>query len=107
MRLDKYLKVSRIIKRRTVANDACDAKHVTVNGKVLEEPYIAEPTALSGDVQFPLTVEEGQLFVLGDNRNNSMDSRYSVVGCVEENYILGVAKYRVYPFGGLAKNTIQ
>ena len=34
MRLDKYLKVSRIIKRRTVANEACDAGHVTVNGKV-------------------------------------------------------------------------
>lgn len=84
-----------------------DTHVVTVNGKVLEEPYIAEPTALSGDVQFPLTVEEGQLFVLGDNRNNSMDSRYSVVGCVEENYILGVAKYRVFPFGGPSKNTIQ
>lgn len=34
MRLDKFLKVSRIIKRRTVANDACDASHVTVNGKI-------------------------------------------------------------------------
>ena len=39
MRLDKYLKVSRIIKRRTVANDACDAKHVTVNGKVARASY--------------------------------------------------------------------
>lgn len=84
-----------------------DSHIVTVNGKVLDEPYIAEPTALSGDVQFPLTVEQGQLFVMGDNRNNSMDSRYSVIGCVDEAYILGVAKYRVYPFGGLAKNTIQ
>lgn len=39
MRLDKYLKVSRIIKRRTVANDACDAKHVMVNGKVARASY--------------------------------------------------------------------
>ena len=39
MRLDKYLKVSRIIKRRTVANDACDAAHVTVNGKVAKASY--------------------------------------------------------------------
>lgn len=84
-----------------------DSHVVTVNGKVLQETYIAEPTALSGDVQFPLTVGEGQLFVMGDNRNNSMDSRYSVIGCVDENYILGVAKYRVFPFGGPAKNTIQ
>ncbi len=39
MRLDKYLKVSRIIKRRTVANDACDAKHVSVNGKTARASY--------------------------------------------------------------------
>ena len=39
MRLDKYLKVSRIIKRRTVANELCDAKHVTVNGKVARASY--------------------------------------------------------------------
>ena len=39
MRLDKYLKVSRIIKRRTVANEACDAKHVSVNGKVQRASY--------------------------------------------------------------------
>ena len=39
MRLDKYLKVSRIIKRRTVANDACDADHVTVNGRPAKASY--------------------------------------------------------------------
>ncbi len=39
MRLDKYLKISRIIKRRTVANDACDAGHVSVNGKVARASY--------------------------------------------------------------------
>ena len=39
MRLDKYLKVSRIIKRRTVANDACDADHVTVNGRRAKASY--------------------------------------------------------------------
>ncbi len=39
MRLDKYLKVSRIIKRRTVANEACDAQHVSVNGKVARASY--------------------------------------------------------------------
>ena len=39
MRLDKYLKVSRIIKRRTVANEVCDAKHVNVNGKLARASY--------------------------------------------------------------------
>lgn len=46
MRLDKYLKVSRIIKRRTVANEVCDAKHVSVNGKVARASYEVKP----GDV---------------------------------------------------------
>ncbi len=53
MRLDKYLKVSRIIKRRTVANEACDAQHVTVNGKVVKASYDVK----EGDV---LTVTFGQ-----------------------------------------------
>ena len=39
MRLDKYIKVSRLIKRRTVANEVCDAKHVTVNGKIARASY--------------------------------------------------------------------
>ena len=39
MRLDKYLKVSRLIKRRTVANDACDSQRITVNGKVQKASY--------------------------------------------------------------------
>ena len=39
MRLDKYLKVSRLIKRRTVANDACDSQHISVNGKIAKASY--------------------------------------------------------------------
>jgi len=46
MRLDKYLKVARIIKRRTVANDACDGEHVTVNGRIARASYEVKP----GDV---------------------------------------------------------
>lgn len=42
MRLDKYLKVSRLIKRRTVANEVCDAKHVTVNGKIARASYVVK-----------------------------------------------------------------
>ena len=74
---------------------------ITVNGEVLDEPYIAEPTSAQGDVQFPMTVPEGSFFVLGDNRNNSMDSRFSVIGCIDEDYILGVVKFRVFPFSAI------
>ncbi len=53
MRLDKYLKVSRIIKRRTVANEACDGEHVTVNGRIARASYEVK----TGDV---ITVAFGQ-----------------------------------------------
>ena len=50
MRLDKYLKVSRLIKRRTIANEACDAKRVSVNGNVARASYDVKP----GDVEIRL-----------------------------------------------------
>ncbi len=72
---------------------------VTVNGEALEEPYIKELTHRQGDFEGPLTVPEGYLFVMGDNRNDSLDSRFSIVGLVDERYILGVAQVRIFPFG--------
>ncbi len=105
--MDKPL-VKRVIAKGGETVDIDFLSHVlTVDGAVLDEPYIAAVTEESGDVQFPLTVPQGQVFVLGDNRNNSLDSRFSVIGCIDENYILGVAKYRVYPFSGLSGITIE
>lgn len=71
---------------------------VIVNGEVLDEPYIAEPTAHMGNMVYPLTVPEGKLFVMGDNRNRSSDSREKYIGFIDEDYILGVAKFRLLPF---------
>lgn len=71
---------------------------VIVNGEVLDEPYIAEPTALKGNMVYPLTVPEGKVFVMGDNRNHSSDSREKYIGFIDEDYILGVAKFRLLPF---------
>lgn len=62
---------------------------VRVNGQVLAESYIAEPTLRTGDLQFPLTVEPGTCFVLGDNRNHSTDSRFSSVGLVDQRNVIG------------------
>lgn len=76
-----------------------DTHEVKVNGIVLDEPYIAQPTALKYDVEFPLTVEEGKLFVMGDNRNDSVDSRSSAIGLIDERYVLGKAFTRILPFG--------
>ena len=71
---------------------------VTVNGEVLQEDYIAEPTYLGYDVEFPYTVPEGTVFVMGDNRNNSLDSRSSYVGCIDERDILGKVLVCFLPF---------
>lgn len=62
---------------------------VVVNGQLLDEPYLAEPTRLGYDIEFPYTVPEGTLFVMGDNRNASLDSRSSQIGCIPETDILG------------------
>ena len=82
--------VKRVIARGgdTVSIDY-ETGEVTVNGTLLEEDYIAEPTYLGYDVAFPYTVPEGTVFVMGDNRNNSLDSRSSYVGCIDERDILG------------------
>lgn len=72
---------------------------VAVNDTVLNEPYIAELTHHRFDVTFPVTVPEGCVFVMGDNRNNSLDSRSSAIGFIDCGYILGVAEFRILPFG--------
>lgn len=74
-----------------------DSNEVYVNGEMLDEPYIAEPTWLSYDIEFPLTIDEGKLFVMGDNRNVSLDSRSSKIGLIDERYVLGKALVRIYP----------
>lgn len=80
-----------------VVNIDFNLHEVYVNGKKLNEPYINEPTALSYDMQFPLTVEEGKVFVMGDNRNDSLDSRSSRIGLIDERYIFGKAEVRLHP----------
>lgn len=72
---------------------------IMVDGKTLDEPYIMAQTKESSDVVFPVVVPEGKVFVLGDNRNHSRDSRTSGVGFVDEKTILGKVKFRVLPFG--------
>lgn len=76
-----------------------DTGEVTVNGTVLNEPYIAEETHRHFDVAFPVTVPSGCVFVMGDNRNDSLDSRSSVIGFIDCGYILGVAEFRILPLG--------
>ncbi len=70
---------------------------VRVNGEALEEPYINELTHNPIDMTFPQTVPEGSVFVMGDNRNRSSDSRDTRLGMVDERYILGHVLTRILP----------
>lgn len=75
---------------------------ITVNGDVITETYktegaIAEP----GDRTYPLRVPEDCVFVLGDNRNNSRDSRFSSVGFIKLDEITGKALFKLFPPGSL------
>ena len=70
---------------------------VYVDGELLEEDYINEPTYVEEGTQFPLTVPEGSIFVMGDNRNHSSDSRSSDLGTVDTRYVIGKAVFLLFP----------
>ena len=70
---------------------------VYVDGVALVEPYLNTPTNVQGGVQFPLEVEDSCVFVMGDNRNRSKDSRYYEIGMIDTREILGKAIFLVLP----------
>ncbi len=69
---------------------------VYLNGEILSEPYIEDETHLEYNAKLPMTIPEGYIFVMGDNRNNSLDSRSDKVGLIDKKYILGKAFFRFY-----------
>ena len=74
-----------------------DAGVVYVNGNPLDEPYTNTPTNMYEGVDFPLMVDEGCVFVMGDNRNESKDSRSPEIGQVDKREILGKAIFLFLP----------
>lgn len=104
-RKDEY-KAEALVKRviategQTIEIDF-DRGRVYVDGELLDEPYIAEPTHNQLDFQGPQTVPEGCVFVMGDNRNASSDSRRAQIGMVDERLIVGKVLLRVFPFDSI------
>ena len=80
---------------------------VYVDGVALEEEYIYTPTHLAEGMEFPLVVEEGCLFLMGDNRGDSRDSRAPEIGLVDEREILGRAVFLLMPGTGTREYTVE
>ena len=82
-----------------------DAGVVYVDGVALEEDYTLTPTNLQEGITFPITVDEGCIFVMGDNRNLSKDSRNPEIGLIDQREVLGKAIFLLFPGtnGGLTQ----
>lgn len=71
--------------------------NVYVDGRILDEPYVTEKSFGDCDIELPYQVPENRIFVMGDHRESSVDSRNSTVGCVAEEQIVGKIVFRVWP----------
>ena len=109
LRKDTFLKdpiVKRVIatEGQTVDIDFSTGS-VYVDDALLKENYINELTFLEEGTEFPLTVPENSIFVMGDNRNHSSDSRDSRLGTVDNRYVIGKAVFLVFPGTGERGNS--
>lgn len=79
--------------------DIDEKGNVYVNNEMIDEPYLTEKRLGKCELDFPYQVPEGMIFVLGDNRAVSMDSRMKSIGCVESDQIVGKVAFRAWPLG--------
>lgn len=94
---------NKILLKRVIgtAGDVIDIKEdgtVYLNGEVLDEPYVNEKALGECDIKLPYQVPDNRIFVMGDHRSTSIDSRSTSVGCIADEYIIGKVILHIWPF---------
>ncbi len=93
------LLIKRVIARSGDSVNIDDKGNVYINGELIDEPYVSDKSLGECDIDFPYIVPEGRFFVMGDQRDTSIDSRSSAIGCVEKEQIVGKVLGKVWPLG--------